>query len=40
MDAVLDRGVLGRQAEGVPPERVQHVEPRRRFMRAITSPMM
>ena len=26
MNAALDRGVLGRQAEGVPPERVQHVE--------------
>ena len=26
MGAVLDRGVLGRQAEGVPAERMQHVE--------------
>ena len=25
MDAVLDRGVLGGQAEGIPAERVQHV---------------
>jgi hypothetical protein len=27
MRAVLDRRVLGRQAERIPPERVQHVEP-------------
>jgi hypothetical protein len=26
MDAVLDGRVLGRQAERIPPERVQHVE--------------
>jgi hypothetical protein len=26
VDAALDGGVLGRQAEGVPPERMQHVE--------------
>ena len=26
MNAVLDRGVLGRQAESIPPKRVQYVE--------------
>jgi hypothetical protein len=37
---VLDRGVLGRQAEGVPAHRLQHVVAGHALVRLITSPMV